>query len=57
MCCVLRSGFGPDLLKFESQQGQEICLFSKTYRLVLEPIQSSVECVCGFFPGDKSARA
>ena len=53
---MLRLGYGPHRLKFESWLGQEICLFSKMPRLVLEPIQPSVKCVNGFFPGDKQQR-
>jgi len=45
------------LSEVQITEGARICLFSKTSRLVLEPNQSSVECVCGFSPGDKVARA
>ena len=43
---------GPE---FESWQGQEIFLFSKSYRLGLGPTQPLIKCIPVFFPMDKVA--
>jgi hypothetical protein len=44
--CIV-TGYGPG---FDSRQGQEILLYSTTYRMVLVPIQPPIHWVAGAFP-------
>jgi hypothetical protein len=43
-------GFGPNKLRLHTQQGQEICLFTKISYLALGPTQAHSEWVPGAFP-------
>ena len=48
---VLELGYGLDGPEFETQQSQEIFLFSRTSRLALEPSRPHIQGVSAFFPG------
>jgi hypothetical protein len=45
--------YGPDGPGFESRQGQQIFLFSKTFRPALGPTQPPIKWIPGFFAGVK----
>lgn len=49
-CLYVTSVYGPRL---ESRYGQEVFLFSKTPRPVLEPSHPYIQCVLRFLPGGK----
>jgi hypothetical protein len=43
--------------KLSSQQGQQIFLFSKSFRPALQPMQPPPQWTLGFFPRGKAAGA
>jgi hypothetical protein len=46
-------GYGLDGVEFELRWGQEIFLFSKTFKPALGPTQPPIQCVSGFCTGVK----